>query len=142
MRTGRAKCRRERTTNFPFFGARGPSTGTGRFQQAMEARETYRTILREVEPLELARLARRPQYVVDSGDPMSLLIADSILRENFTRPKDRRPFVNAALASPWGLQSNTLGCRVISRVSRYRALSERARLYRIGARGGRGARHG
>lgn len=73
---------------------RGPFSGTGSFQQAMEARETYRTILRDVEPIELARWA---QYVLDSGDPMSLIVADCVLRENFTRPKDRRPFVNATL---------------------------------------------
>jgi hypothetical protein len=73
---------------------RGPFSGTGSFQQAMEARATYREILRDSEPIELARWA---QYCIDAGDPMSLIIADAVLRDNFTRQKVNRPFMNATL---------------------------------------------
>lgn len=73
--------------------ARGPFTGEGSFQRAMDARASYRTILRDIEPMELAKWA---QQCLDMADPMSLIIADAILRENFTRSRDQRSFLNAA----------------------------------------------
>jgi hypothetical protein len=74
--------------------ALGPFAGEGGIQKAMEARATYRTILRDVEPIELTKWA---QQCIDGADPLSLIIADCVLRENFTRPRDNRPFMKSGV---------------------------------------------
>ena len=57
----------------------------------MQLRAAYDQILDDCEPRELANWA---QQAIDTGDP---ILTDSVLRENFSRSRDNRPFVNQTL---------------------------------------------
>jgi sulfur carrier protein ThiS len=70
--------------------AKGTPTG-GDFLESMALRAHYGIILKNAEPIELARWA---QQALDSGD---LILADAVTRENFGRKRDERPFTNQAL---------------------------------------------
>lgn len=65
--------------------ARGTVNG---LLEATQMRAFYAEILEDIEPRELAAFA---QQAIDQGDP---ILADAVQRENFTRPRDSRAFMN------------------------------------------------
>lgn len=75
--------------------ARGTASG---LMEATQLRAYYAEILEDIEPRELAAFA---QQAIDQGDP---ILADAIQRENFTRSRDGRAFMNATFL---GLIQNT-----------------------------------
>jgi hypothetical protein len=83
--------------HWDFFSClRKAKTGNGDVSgllEAMQLRSAYSEILEAAGPLELAAWA---QQAIDSADA---ILADAVLRENFSRKPDERPFQSAIFLS-------------------------------------------
>jgi hypothetical protein len=73
--------------------AKGASTGTSGIVEAMDLRASYTDILHVCHSIELARWA---QAALDTGDAV---LADCVVRENFSRARDQRAFMNQSFLS-------------------------------------------